>query len=67
MLIAFAEIAFPALLTVEGNLIFHTAAATNGKASTGQTFVAKILLGPGEISLFTAGGKFLYRRFKNIA
>ena len=66
-LVAFAEIAFPALAAVKKNPIFNTAAATDGEVSADKTFVTKILLGPGKISLFIAGGKFFYRRFKNIA
>jgi len=54
-------------VAVKRNLIFHTAAATNGKVSAEKTFVAEILLIPGKSPLFTAGGKFLYRRFKNVA
>jgi len=54
-------------VAVKRNLIFHTAAATNAKVSAEKTFVAKILLSPGKSPFFAAGGKFLYRCFKNIA
>ncbi len=66
-LVAFAEITFPALVAVKKNPVFYTAAATDSKVSADKTFVTKTLLGPGKISLFIAGGKFFYRRFKNIA
>ena len=73
-LIALAEIAFhPSVLRLLSSVlcllssVFNTAAATNGEVSAEQAFVAKILFGAGKGQLFTAGGKFLYRRFKNIA
>ena len=68
MLISFAEVAFAGrAAVVQTNPIFHTTAATDGKVRADKALVAKILLGPRKGPLFTADGKFLYRRFQDVA
>lgn len=68
MLIAFAKVTFAGrAAVVQTNPILHTAAATDGKVCADKALVAKILLGPRKGPLFTADGKFLYRRFQDVA
>jgi len=67
-LVAFAEIAFSAkTVFIEGGSVFHTSAATDGKMSADQAFIAEILLCAGKGPLFAAGGQLLYRRLKNVS
>jgi len=67
-LVAFAKITFLCeILFVKTGSVFHTTAATDGKISADEAFVAKILLGLGKSAFFTAVGELFYRRFKYIA
>jgi len=66
--IAFAEIAFAALLVAnQTNSIFHAATSANIKVFAKEAFVGKILLSAGKGTLLTAGGEFIQRCLKNVA
>jgi hypothetical protein len=52
--------------SIELQSVLHTAATTKSQVSTDETSIAEILLGPGKLPFFTAGGQLLYRRLKNV-
>ena len=68
LLISFTEVAFGAVIfLIKWRPVLHTAAPADGKMPADDALVAEVSLGPGKSSLFTAGGKFFYRRLEDIA
>ena len=68
LLISLTEVAFSAVIFfIERRPVLHTTAPTNGQVSADEAFVAEFLLVSGKSSLLTAGGKFFYRRLKDVA
>lgn len=68
LLVAFAEIAFPAGLSITAtHPVFYTAAAADIEVSANKTSVTKIFLAPCKGLLLAAGDEFLERRFENVA
>ena len=66
--IGLTEIAFSAIVFfIERSPVFHTATPADGQVSADKAFVAEVFLVSGKSSLFTAGGKFFYRRIEDIA
>ena len=66
--VCLTKVAFGAVIFfVERRPVLHTAAPADGQMPADKALVAEIFLCSSESSLFTAGGKFFYRRLEDIA
>ena len=67
-LIGIAEVALGAIVFfIERRPVLHAAAPTDGQVPADKALVAEVCLGSCKSPLFTAGGKFFYRRLEDIA
>ena len=66
--VTLTEIAFPfGVFIIPASPVFYTSAPADVEVPANKALVTKLLLVAGESSFFAIAGKFLQRRFENVA
>ena len=66
--VTLTEIAFPfGVFIIPASPVFHTPTPADIEVLADKALVTEFLLVPGESSFFAIAGKFLQRRFENVA